>query len=90
MTAEEVRSFLFQILTTGRKQEILFQEMKSQKHGHRRNDFMELVREHSDKPEEEADLGWYRGDLMDEFELITFSMKIDEIVQFLQPNGECT
>ena len=46
------------------------------------NDFMELVREHSDKPEEEADLGWYkRGDLMDEFELITFSMEIDEISQ---------
>ena len=41
---------------------------------------MELVRKHSDKPEEEADLGWYkRGELMDEFELITFSMEIGEI-----------
>ena len=43
-------------------------------------DFMDLVRKHSDKPEEEADLGWYkRGELMDEFELITFSMDINEI-----------
>ena len=41
---------------------------------------MELVREHSEKPEEEADLGWYkRGELMDEFELITFSMEVNEI-----------
>ena len=41
---------------------------------------MDLVREHSDKPEEEADLGWYkRGELMDEFELITFSMEVGEI-----------
>ena len=44
------------------------------------DDFMELVRSHSDKPENEADLGWYkRGELMDEFELITFSMEVGEI-----------
>jgi len=43
-------------------------------------DFMELVRKHSEKPEEEADLGWYkRGELMDEFELITFSMDVNEV-----------
>ena len=82
MTAEEVRSFhIFKSLQQAENKEILFQEMRKVRNmAIDGNDFMELVREHSDKPEEEADLGWYkRGDLMDEFELITFSMEIDEI-----------
>ena len=43
-------------------------------------DFMELAREHSEKPIDEVDLGFYkRGELMDEFELITFSLEVDDI-----------
>ena len=43
-------------------------------------DFTELAREHSDKPEEEIDLGFFkRGELMDEFEIVTFSMKAGEV-----------
>ncbi len=43
-------------------------------------DFVEVAKEFSDKPEEEIDLGWFkRGELMDEFEFVTFSMQVDEI-----------
>lgn len=43
-------------------------------------DFDELAREHSDKPPEEIDLGWFkRGELMDEFEVMAFSMDKDEV-----------
>jgi hypothetical protein len=43
-------------------------------------DFHELARTHSDKPEDEVDLGFFkRGELMDEFEIITFSMEKGEI-----------
>jgi parvulin-like peptidyl-prolyl isomerase len=44
------------------------------------SDFIEIAKDFSDKPEEEIDLGWFkRGELMDEFEFVTFSMKVDEI-----------
>jgi parvulin-like peptidyl-prolyl isomerase len=43
-------------------------------------DFMELAEKHSDKPIDEVDLGFFkRGDLMDEFELITFSLDVGDI-----------
>ncbi len=43
-------------------------------------DFHELARIHSDKPEDEVDLGFFkRGELMDEFEIIVFSMETGEI-----------
>jgi len=43
-------------------------------------DFVQVAKEFSDKPENEIDLGWFkRGELMDEFEFVTFSMKVDEI-----------
>ena len=43
-------------------------------------DFFEIAKSYSDKPEEEIDLGYYkRGELMDEFEIITFSMKPGEV-----------
>ncbi|HIG84122.1 MAG TPA: hypothetical protein EYG40_02095 [Verrucomicrobia bacterium] len=82
MTPEEVRSMhIFKSLQQAENKEILFIEMRKVRgFACAGDDFMELVRKHSDKPEEEADLGWYkRGELMDEFELITFSMVIGEI-----------
>ena len=43
-------------------------------------DFTELAREHSDKPADEIDLGYFkRGELMDEFEIVTFSMQAGEV-----------
>lgn len=43
-------------------------------------DFVQVAKELSDKPENEIDLGWFkRGELMDEFEFVTFSMEVDEI-----------
>jgi len=82
MTAEEVRSMhIFKSLQKAENREDLFNELRElRKRATAGEDFLELVRAHSDKPEEEADLGWYkRGELMDEFELITFSMEVDEI-----------
>ena len=82
ITAEEVRSMhIFKSLQQAENKEDLFAEMRKVRDAARAgDDFMDLVRKHSDKPEDEADLGWYkRGELMDEFELITFSMDIGEI-----------
>jgi parvulin-like peptidyl-prolyl isomerase len=82
MSAEEVRSLhIFKSLQKAENRDDLFKEMREMRtKALAGEDFMELVRAHSDKPEEEADLGWYkRGELMEEFELITFSMELDEI-----------
>ena len=82
MTPEEVRSMhIFKSLQQAENKENLFAEMRGVRDvACNGADFMDLVRKHSDKPEEEADLGWYkRGELMDEFELITFSMEVGEI-----------
>ena len=51
--------------------------------------FTELAREHSDKPAEEIDLGYFkRGELMDEFEVVVFSMKEGEVSPvFTTPHG---
>ncbi|MCP4849896.1 MAG: hypothetical protein GY899_18310 [Verrucomicrobiaceae bacterium] len=82
MTPEEVRSLhIFKSLNKSEDRETLFAQLREVRTAARNGeDFMDLVRVHSEKPEEEADLGWYkRGELMDEFELITFSMEINEI-----------
>lgn len=43
-------------------------------------DFAQIAKSFSDKPAEEVDLGWFkRGELLDEFEFVTFSMQIGEI-----------
>ena len=52
-------------------------------------DFVEFAKKHSDKPEAEIDLGFFkRGKLMDEFEIITFSMSVGEVSPvFNTPHG---
>ena len=52
-------------------------------------DFTGLARVHSDKPAEEIDLGYFkRGELMDEFEVVAFSMKTGEVSPvFCTPHG---
>lgn len=43
-------------------------------------DFAAVAARFSDKPKEEVDLGWFqRGELMDEFEFVTFSMNVGEV-----------
>jgi len=82
MSPEEVRALhIFKSLNKSEDRETLFSEMREVRAAAVNDeDFMELVRKHSEKPEEEADLGWYkRGELMDEFELITFSMDVNEV-----------
>ena len=81
-SAEEVRAaHIFKSLQKVELREELFEELRSI----RRKlldgaDFMEMAREHSDKPIDEADLGFFkRGELMDEFELITFSLDVGDI-----------
>lgn len=82
MSAEEVSAIhIFKSLREAEHREDIFNELREvRKKATAGTDFMDLVRAHSDKPEEEADLGYFkRGELMDEFELIAFSMEIDEI-----------
>lgn len=43
-------------------------------------DFLQLASEYSDKPKEEADLGFFkRGDILEEFELVAFSLRVGEV-----------
>ena len=52
-------------------------------------DFFEIAKKYSDKPQDEIDLGFYkRGELMDEFEIITFSLNVGEVSPvFNTPHG---
>jgi len=52
-------------------------------------DFYTLAREHSDKPEHEIDLGYFkRGELMEEFEIVAFSLRVGEVSPvFASPYG---
>ncbi|MDA0837075.1 MAG: peptidylprolyl isomerase [Planctomycetota bacterium] len=52
-------------------------------------DFQELCDQHSDRPGEESDLGWFSpGEIAEEFEAVVFSMKKDEISPvFMTPFG---
>ena len=51
-------------------------------------DFNETAQKHTDKPPEEIDLGFFkRGELMEEFEVMTFSMNIGEISPVFTMHG---
>ncbi len=82
MTPVEVRaSHIFKSVDRVEEREKILMEL-TQLRTRARNgdDFEQLAREHSDKPEDEIDLGFYkRGELMDEFEILTFSMDVGEI-----------
>jgi len=79
---EEVRaSHIFKSLErVERREDVLAELRAARREALGGADFLELARRHSDKPEDEIDLGFYkRGDLMDEFEIITFSMEAGEV-----------
>ncbi len=52
-------------------------------------DFIPIAEQYSEKPVEEADLGFFkRGELMEEFEMVVFSMADGEVSPvFLSPHG---
>lgn len=90
MTAEEVRaSHIFKSVQQAEERESLFKELCDVRRKLQEGaDFEETAREYSDKPAEEVDLGFFkRGELMDEFEVVTFSMKVDEISPVFAMHG---
>ena len=81
-SAEEVRAaHIFKSLQKVELLDELFEELRSiRKQLVQGEDIMALAEKHSDKPIEEADLGFFkRGDLLDEFELIAFSLEVGDI-----------
>ncbi len=90
MTAEEVRaSHIFKSVQGAEDREELFQELCEVRQKLVEGaDFLETAKKFSDKPAEEVDLGFYkRGELMDEFEVVTFSMKVGEISPVFTMHG---
>ncbi len=89
--ADEVRaSHIFKSVREAEKRDDIFNELcEIRKKLINGLDFFEIAKTYSDKPEEEIDLGFYkRGELMDEFEIITFSMKPGEVSPvFNTPHG---
>ncbi len=82
MTDEEVRaSHIFKSLRKSEARDELYAELREvRRRALDGEDFDELAKSHSDKPEEEIDLGFFkRGDHMDEFETIAFSMEVGEV-----------
>lgn len=82
MTDEEIRaSHIFKSLRKSETRDELYEELREvRRKAVAGEDFGELARMHSDKPEEEVDLGFFkRGDHMDEFETIAFSMEVGEV-----------
>lgn len=87
MTPEEVRAaHIFKNPQPVERSEEIYQSLLAvRKRALAGEDFMELAREASDKPEEEVDLGFFKkGDLMDEFEALAFSMEPGEISPIFQ------
>ncbi len=82
MTEEEIRaSHIFKSLRKSEERDELYGELRElRRRAQADEDFDALAKEHSDKPEEEIDLGFFkRGEHMDEFETIVFSMDVGEV-----------
>ncbi|CAN5358824.1 N/A [soil metagenome] len=82
LTAEEVEaSHIFKNpQPVENKHEIFAALREVRKRARAGEDFQKLVEECSDKPVEESDLGFFkRGEIMEEFETIAFSMEVGEI-----------
>ena len=82
MTAEEVRAMhILKSVQKSEDREGLFNELRAiRQQALDGADFEELARQHTDKEIADIDLGWFkRGELMDEFEIMAFSMNLGEI-----------
>ncbi len=90
MTAPEVRaSHIFKSVRMAEDREDMFAELcKVREELKAGADFDATAREHTDKPHDEIDLGWFkRGELMDEFEVMTFSMEVGEVSPVFTTHG---
>lgn len=82
MSEESIRCFhIYKTFKSDRNREDLYRECVSMRmklvNG---ADFMELARGFTDKPVDEIDLGWFRrGEIMEEFEIIAFSLRTGEV-----------
>lgn len=89
-SVEEVRaSHIFKSVQLAEQRENLFKELCDIRRELLEGaDFTETARKHTDKPAEEIDLGFFkRGELMEEFEVMTFSMKVGEISPVFTMHG---
>ena len=90
MTAPQVRaSHIFKSVRMAEDREDIFNELCDVRNQIMNgSDFDELAKVHTDKPHDEIDLGWFgRGELMDEFEVMTFSMEVGEISPVFTTHG---
>ena len=82
LTPEEVRaSHLFKHVEKSEDREAHYQLLRGLRARVRAGeDFDAIALEHTDKEDKLVDLGWFRrGDYMEEFDLIVFSLDVDEI-----------
>jgi hypothetical protein len=82
MTVEEVRaSHILKAPKRGEDRHAAYEELRQVREQLLEGaDFEALAAQHSDKPASETDLGYFkRGELMEEFELVAFSMHVGEI-----------
>ena len=89
-SVEEVRaSHIFKTVQQTEERENLFKELcQIRRELLDGADFNETAQKHTDKPPEEIDLGFFkRGELMEEFEVMTFSMNIGEISPVFTMHG---
>jgi len=91
MTTEEVRaSHILKAPRRGEDREGAYQQLREARERLLEGaDFLLVARECSDKPQEETDLGFFkRGELMEEFERVAFSMRVGEVSPiFASPFG---
>lgn len=89
-SVEEVRaSHIFKSVQLSEQRENLFRELCDIRRELLEGaDFAETAKKHTDKPAEEIDLGFFkRGELMEEFEVMTFSMNVGEISPVFTMHG---
>jgi parvulin-like peptidyl-prolyl isomerase len=82
MTEESIRCLhIYKAFKSDRNREELFRDfVKVRKRILGGADFMEEAGKFTDKPVEEIDLGWFkRGEIMEEFEIIAFSLETGEV-----------
>lgn len=81
-TEESIRCLhIYKTFKSDRNREELYREcVDLRKKVLNGGDFAELAASFTDKPVGEIDLGWFkRGDIMEEFEIIAFSMEVGEV-----------
>lgn len=82
MTEESIRCLhIYRGFRSDRNREDLYKELTTVRLSiNEESEFFEAAKKLTDKEHDEIDLGWFkRGDIMEEFEIITFSMRVGEV-----------